>query len=139
VPFNQISVLDIKYVHETYSLHTCIHLGIHTSNGKVGVESVSIVSDYRLDDWVIEAGSPAEENRIFPLASVSRPALGPNQPPVQWVLGALSPGVKRGPGRDADHSPPLVTRSRVGMSYTSSPPCVSKGVLWDCLLYIGKD
>jgi hypothetical protein len=30
------------------------------------------------------------------LASVSRPALGSTQPPVQWVPGVLSPGVKRG-------------------------------------------
>jgi hypothetical protein len=38
---------------------------------------------------------------IFSLASVSRPALGSTQPPVQWV-----PGVKARLGRDADHSPP---------------------------------
>jgi hypothetical protein len=38
--------------------------------------------------------------------SVSRPALGPTQPPVQWLSGVLSPGVKARPGRDADHSPP---------------------------------
>jgi hypothetical protein len=31
--------------------------------------------------------------------------LGPTQPPIQWVWGALSLGVKR-PGREADHSPP---------------------------------
>jgi hypothetical protein len=28
---------------------------------------------------------PGRGERIFPLASVSRPALGPTQPPVQWV------------------------------------------------------
>jgi len=29
---------------------------------------------------------------------VSRPSLGPTQPPVQWVPGVLSLGVKRGRG-----------------------------------------
>jgi hypothetical protein len=35
----------------------------------------------------------------------SRPALEPTQPPIQWVPGAVSLGVKR-PGRKADHPPP---------------------------------
>jgi hypothetical protein len=39
------------------------------------------------------------------LTTVSRPALGPTQPPIQWVLVVLSLKVKR-PGREADHSPP---------------------------------
>jgi len=34
-----------------------------------------------------------------------RLALGPIQPPIQWVTGALSMGGKR-PEREADHSPP---------------------------------
>jgi hypothetical protein len=63
------------------------------------------VSDYGLDDWSIGVRIQGGQ-RIFPLASVSRPALGPTQPPVQWVPGVLSPGVKARPGRDADHSPP---------------------------------
>jgi hypothetical protein len=42
---------------------------------------------------------------IFLFTTASRPALEPTQPPIQWVLGALSLGVKR-PGREADHSPP---------------------------------
>jgi hypothetical protein len=31
--------------------------------------------------------------------------LWPTQPPIQWIPGALSSGVKR-PGREADHPPP---------------------------------
>jgi hypothetical protein len=59
------------------------------------------VSDYGrsgFDSW--------RGQRIFPVASVSRPAVGPTQAPVQWVPGVLSPGVKARPVRDADHSPP---------------------------------
>jgi hypothetical protein len=35
---------------------------------------------------------------------MSRPSLGPTQPPIQGVPGALSLGVKQ-PDHDADHSP----------------------------------
>jgi hypothetical protein len=42
---------------------------------------------------------------ILPFTTASRMALEPTQPPIQWVPGALSWGVKR-PGREADHSPP---------------------------------
>jgi hypothetical protein len=45
--------------------------------------SVSIVPAYGLDYRAIEVRSPAEEKTFFPLASVSRPALGPTQLPVQ--------------------------------------------------------
>jgi hypothetical protein len=37
--------------------------------------------------------------------TMSRMALGPTQPPIQWVLGALSLGVKW-QGHKADCSPP---------------------------------
>jgi hypothetical protein len=46
----------------------------------------------------------------FILQTASRPALGPTQPPIQCVPGALSLEVKR-PGREAYHSPP--SRSEV--------------------------
>jgi hypothetical protein len=54
---------------------------------------------------------PRRGQRIFPLASVSRPALGPTQPPVKWVPGVLSPGVKRGRGVMLTTHPYLVPRS----------------------------
>jgi hypothetical protein len=44
--------------------------------------------------------------------TMSRPALGPTQPPIQWVPGVLSMGVKR-PGRGADHSPPSSAEVRM--------------------------
>jgi hypothetical protein len=50
---------------------------------------------------------------IFLFSTASRPALGPTQPPIKWVPGALSSGIKR-PGREADHLPPLLMpRSRM--------------------------
>jgi hypothetical protein len=45
---------------------------------------------------------------IFLFTTVSRMALRPTQPPIQWVPGALSLGLKR-PEREADHSPPSST------------------------------
>jgi hypothetical protein len=42
---------------------------------------------------------------VFLFTTVTRTALGPTQPPIQWVSVALSLGIKR-PGCEADHSPP---------------------------------
>jgi len=42
---------------------------------------------------------------IFLFTTASREVLGPTQPPIQWVAGALSLRVKR-PVLEADHSPP---------------------------------
>jgi hypothetical protein len=39
---------------------------------------------------------------IFLFTTASRTALGPTQPPIQWLPGALSLGVKW-LGREADH------------------------------------
>jgi hypothetical protein len=71
---------------------------------------------------------PRQGQRIFPLASVSRPALGPTQPPVQWVPGVLSRGLKFSWGVTLTTHPHLVPRSRMSRSYTSSPPKRLHGV-----------
>jgi hypothetical protein len=59
--------------------------------------SVSIVPGNGLDDRAIEVRF-RQRQEIFPLTSVSGPALGLIQPPVQWVPVVLSPEVKRGQG-----------------------------------------
>jgi hypothetical protein len=77
----------------------------------------SLVRHYT--DW-------ATEQRIFPLTSASRPAVGPTQSPVQRVSGALSPGVKRGRGVMLTTHRLLVPRLRKSRNYTSCyPKCAS--------------
>jgi hypothetical protein len=49
------------------------------------------VLGYRLDDQEFESWQGLG---IFLFTTTSRPALGPTQPPIQWALSALSPGVK---------------------------------------------
>jgi hypothetical protein len=56
----------------------------------------------------LSAGRPGLDSRqckICLFSTASRPNIGPTQPPIQLVLGALSPGVKR-QGRVADHLAP---------------------------------
>jgi hypothetical protein len=62
---------------------------------------------------------------IFLFTTASRMALGPTQPPIQWVPGALSVGVKR-PVREADHSHPsrAEVKECVGL-YLRSPNTTS--------------
>jgi hypothetical protein len=55
-------------------------------------------------------------------------ALGPTRPPIQWVAGALSLGVKR-PVREADHSPPSSAEVNNEWNYTSTPPIGLHGVV----------
>jgi hypothetical protein len=68
------------------------------------------------------------QGQIFLLAPASRPALGPTEPPIQWVPGVLSPGVKRGRGVTLTTHPHLASRLRMSRSYTSSPPMCLHGV-----------
>jgi hypothetical protein len=65
---------------------------------------------------------------IFLFTAVSRTALEPIQPPIQWIPGALSLGVKR-PGREAEHSPPSSVEVNNTWSYTFTPPIRRHGVL----------
>jgi hypothetical protein len=58
---------------------------------------------------------------IFLFTNASRTALEPTQPPIQWVPGALSLGLKRS-GREADYTLPFSAEVKNAWSYTSTPP-----------------
>jgi hypothetical protein len=81
--------------------------------------SVGIAAGYGLDDQGVgvrvQVGarifiSPCRPDRLW-------------DPPSQWVLGALSPEIKR-LGREADHSPPTGAEAKKTWIYTSTPPYV---------------
>jgi hypothetical protein len=66
----------------------------------------------------LRAGRPGFD---YSLLHSVRPTLRPTLPPIQWVPGALSPGVNR-QGREADHSPPSSAEIKKGGVIPSPPP-----------------
>jgi hypothetical protein len=80
-------------------IHVYIH--IHRSQGS----SVSIVSDYGLDDRAIRVRSPAGAED-FSSSLYVQIGSGAHAASCPLGTGVLSPGCKARPGRDADHSPP---------------------------------
>jgi hypothetical protein len=65
---------------------------------------------------------------IFLFTTAYRTALGPTQPPIQWISGVLSLGV-RWPGREADHSTISSAEAKNAWRYTSTPPTRLHGVV----------
>jgi hypothetical protein len=53
-------------------------------------------------------------------STASRPTLGPFQPPIQWVSGAISSGIKR-PEREANQSPPCSAEVKNGRAVPPLP------------------
>lgn len=60
---------------------------------------------------------------IIPLSQLSRLVLGPSQPPIHWVPGAVSPGPKQRM-READHSRTSVVEVKNERRDTTTSPCV---------------
>jgi hypothetical protein len=79
---------------------------------------------------------PGRGEMISPLTFVSRPSLGPTQPPVQWVPLVLSPRLKRGRSVKLTTRLHLVPRSWMSRSYTSSHPKRLRGVWWDSFSFL---
>jgi hypothetical protein len=79
-----------------------------------------IAQRYSPGRWTWQSGFESRQGMgIFLFTTVSRPALGPTQPHIQWLPGALSLGVKR-LGREADHSPPSRAEVINAWRYTST-------------------
>jgi hypothetical protein len=82
--------------------------------------STSIATCYGLDDWGVWVPSPGMvKNFLFFM--LSRLNLGSTQPPILWVLGSLSLGV-RWLVHEADHSPPTGAEVKKMWIYTPTPP-----------------
>jgi hypothetical protein len=69
--------------------------------------------------WTARVQFPAGA-RDFLYFTASRPALGFTQPPIQWVLGTVSPGVKQ-PGCETDNSPPSSVEVKNGGAIPALP------------------
>jgi hypothetical protein len=80
-------------------------------------------SDWLRDGRPRGRSSSPGGGKNFHFSIMSRPALRPTQPPIQWVPGTLSPELKW-PGREADHSPPTNAEVQKTWAYTSTPPYV---------------
>jgi hypothetical protein len=98
----------------------------------LNVIASGITLGYELDDW----GFVSRQGLgIFLFTTESRPALGPIQPPIQWVPGTLSLGLKR-PGCEADHLSPSIAEVKNARKYTSTPPYVF--MAWCLIKHSGK-
>jgi hypothetical protein len=93
--YNFCTVVSCSEIH-------CFELTILMLYHKLPGQLSGIELGYRLDDWWFKSW---QKMGIFLFTTVSRLVLGPTQPPVQLVPGALSLGVKW-PECEADHSPP---------------------------------
>jgi hypothetical protein len=80
---------------------------------------VGIVTSYGTEDRGVGVQVPVVSRIFFSPHRPDRP-WGSTQPPIQWVPGALSPGVKR-PGREADQSLKARVEVKEMWIYASSP------------------
>jgi hypothetical protein len=69
---------------------------------------------------------------FFILAAVSTEALGPTQPPIQWVQEQVSlPRGQKWPEHEADHSPPSSALVKKKCKYTFTPTIRHHGVVFN--------
>jgi len=68
------------------------------------------------------------DQMFFTSPTASRPVLGPTQPPIQWVPGTHTLGVKQ-QGHEDDHSHPSRAKVKSAWGYTSTLPICFCGVV----------
>jgi hypothetical protein len=78
----------------------------------------------RYSDWLrvgrkMCRSSNPDQGKNLHSSMPARPALGSTEPPIQWVTGAVSPGVKR-TGREAVHSTPTSVEVKKISSWRSA-------------------
>jgi hypothetical protein len=83
---------------------------------------VCVYSVFLLGGGLVTGWSLVQKRvKDFLFSMSSRPALEFTQPPIQWVLETVSPGLKRR-GREADHSPSNSAEvKKIWINTTTSP------------------
>jgi hypothetical protein len=98
----------ITFLHKELSEYTIAfsYVALHVSATQVSHYSNKLQTGWPgLNSW--------KGQEIFLYSLASRLALGPTQPPIQWVFRTLSPGVRRPEGED-DHSSSLSAQVKNG-------------------------
>jgi hypothetical protein len=103
-----------KLVHELLGKHTHTNTVQRVHLLLVHITCSSVSSFWLRIGRSSDRGSiPDRGERIFPLVFVSRPVLGPIQPPVQCVPGVLCAGLKCGRGVTLITHPYIMPRSNL--------------------------
>jgi hypothetical protein len=140
---------DVSFILERPRYHTCSVVAAHKCCGNADhrlgcIDDTGSLADActhsrqvlntscGTDRWLVfvkygRQFSAGAMMALLIIVTVSRPALGPTIPPMQWVPEVLTPGLKR-PGRETDHSPPSSAEVNA-WSYTSVPPIRLHGVV----------
>jgi hypothetical protein len=100
---------DISYFKCFYSQGPICAIGYTDITKKEPGSSGSIVSDYGLDELAIGVRSPSE-TKDFSCSLCVQTSSGAHPASCTMGTGGPFPGGKARSGRDADHSPHLVTR-----------------------------